>query len=1115
MSIIPPYFAMTRWQTIITATALSLAIILTAYFYYSVESKSLHEIKQREIKSIAELKIEQLSQWHMERMADTRVISKSPFFAEAVLDWIAHPADHLLLEKLRKRLVLPKEEYKYEDIFISTPSGKLLLSLDSHIDTLDSTTISFIQKSAVDNKIVESDFYYCPTHKKIHYDILAPIQSENKRIVAVLIFRIDPGEYLYPFIQEWPIPTTTSETLILRIDGDSIVYLNKLRYADNSLLNHRISLSSQNNPGVQAYGGKSGIIDGYDYRGVHVLAYVAPVPHSQWLLETKIDHQEIYSELVYRATITIILTILSILMVSAGLALFYRSRQKSIYKELFLKEKELREQHEEFRTILYSIGDGVITTDLNGRVKKMNHAAATLSGWDELSAMGMKIDDVLPFVNEFSRQPVINPVSVVLHHGATVGLANHTVLISKNGKEIPIADSASPIRNKNGEIEGAVLVFRDKSEEHESELKIRKSEEKYRIVADNTFDWEFWMNPEGRFVYNSPACKRTTGYESEMFIENPKLFMEIIHHDDRQNVEQHWQEYDLQQRSGKIGFRIIHADGELKWIEHVCNPVFDINGIFMGSRGSNRDVTDRMHVEEALIASEKYLKETQIIAELGTYKTDIVTGTWESSEIMDKIFGIDVDYDKSVAGWGALIHPEWRQTMVDYFIQEVVGKKIKFDKEYKIIRQSDGVARWVHGIGELKLNENGDPITMIGTIMDITDRKDSEANLRRIEERLRQSEKMEAVGQLAGGIAHDFNNVLGGIIGFTDLSLNLVDKDSILEKNLQKVLTAAERAKQLVKQILAFSRQSNPQKVVTSLRPITKEVIELLKSSIPSSVIIVAELPKDTSPVMADPTQIHQAVLNLATNAVHAMNRKGTLTIKLYRQFLTDGEHGLSGSMHPGEYTVIEVSDTGCGMDTTTLSRAFEPFFTTKGVGEGTGMGLSVVLGVVQSHHGDILVRSELGKGTTIRLFLPAAEDAEELSHNKTITAAISGHERILFVDDEPSLVDLAVNILPPLGFTVHGFLKSVEALAFYADHRSEIDLLITDQTMPEMTGLELIAKIHEIEPDLPVILCTGYSNEVDIEKTGTLGIQRLVMKPYGAYEISKSVRDVLDKLER
>jgi CheY-like chemotaxis protein len=292
---------------------------------------------------------------------------------------------------------------------------------------------------------------------------------------------------------------------------------------------------------------------------------------------------------------------------------------------------------------------------------------------------------------------------------------------------------------------------------------------------------------------------------------------------------------------------------------------------------------------------------------------------------------------------------------------------------------------------------------------------------------------------------------------------------------------------------------------------IVKEVLDLLRSSIPSSVIIESHLDEDTKPVLADSTQIHQVLLNLATNAVHAMNRKGKLTVRLFTTVLDGMEHGQSGEIVPGQYTVIEISDNGCGMDEKTLSKAFEPFFTTKGVGEGTGMGLSVVLGILQSHDGDIQVESRVGKGTVIKIYLPVCGPTVSDTPNTNSRTAIYGDERILVVDDEIMLLEMVEKILIPLGYTVISISDSLDALKYMEDMSHEFDILITDQTMPGMTGIELAQEALKIRKGLPIILCTGYSRDLNPERAAAIGVKQIVMKPYSSHEISEAIRDVLE----
>jgi PAS domain S-box-containing protein len=393
---------------------------------------------------------------------------------------------------------------------------------------------------------------------------------------------------------------------------------------------------------------------------------------------------------------------------------------------------------------------------------------------------------------------------------------------------------------------------------------------------------------------------------------------------------------------------------------------------------------------------------------------------------------------------------------------------------------------------------------------DISRIKDLEKESLRIQAQLQQAQKMEAIGTLAGGIAHDFNNILSAVIGYTEIALADVPEDTSQHRNLQEVLKAGSRARDLVKQILTFSRQTEQELKPVQIKQIVAETLKLLRASLPTTVKISVDIQSDSA-VLAEPTQIHQVIMNLCTNAAHAMRAKGgQLKIDLSNVILGGSFIAQHPYLTPGEYIKLRVIDTGHGMEKAIVDRIFDPFFTTKERGEGTGMGLAVVLGIVKSHGGTITVESQTGKGSTFNIFLPVI--MQEVGHEVSAKTPIpTGTERILFIDDEKSLVDLGQQILERLGYNVTIRTSSVEALELFIEQPDKFDLVITDMTMPNMTGDELAEKLMSIREDIPVILCTGYSERISQERAHELGIKEFILKPIVMRELAVKVRSALD----
>jgi PAS domain S-box-containing protein len=454
-----------------------------------------------------------------------------------------------------------------------------------------------------------------------------------------------------------------------------------------------------------------------------------------------------------------------------------------------------------------------------------------------------------------------------------------------------------------------------------------------------------------------------------------------------------------------------------------------------------------------------------------------------------------------------IVHPEDR-----YVVKENARKMLRGERnapyEFRILGKQKQI-RWIMET-VTSITFDGKP-AILGNSMDITEQKQAQDVQYRLETQLRQAQKMEAIGTLAGGIAHDFNNILTAMICNTEMAYEAA-KTKKRRGYLDEVLNASYRAKDLISRILTFSRQQEQKKHPVEINQIFKEGIKLLRSSIPTTIQIRCHISSQPAMVLADPTQIYQILLNLCTNAADAMREKGgTMEVQLSNVNLSpEGiphDHGLK----PGNYAKLSVADTGGGIDPTIIERIFDPFFTTKAPGKGTGLGLSVVYGIVKDHNGAVDVFSEPEKGTSFSVYLPLLEVSEGVEE-KEDEPVPSGSEKILFVDDEAIMVNTGEQVLTSLGYRVIAMKSSIEALEAFQAKPDAFDLVITDMTMPGMTGVELATIMLEIRPDIPIILSTGFSESITEEKVKSLGIRQLIMKPFSKKYIAKVVRETLDE---
>jgi PAS domain S-box-containing protein len=518
------------------------------------------------------------------------------------------------------------------------------------------------------------------------------------------------------------------------------------------------------------------------------------------------------------------------------------------------------------------------------------------------------------------------------------------------------------------------------------------------------------------------------------------------------------------------------------------------------------DITGQKRAEEALLESEeRYRRIIETITDY-VYTVQIEKGKAVTTKHGPGCLAVtgykEGEFDQDPFLWLRMVPAEDHEQVIGQSMRAAAGEKC-VPIEHRIVRK-DGQTRWVRNTPVFLRDRNEIVTGYDGLIQDITEFK-------KMVEQLHQAQKMEAIGVLAGGIAHDFNNILFPIIGYTEMMLDNAPEGSDLKKGLNEVLLASGRARELVQQILSFSRQSEKELRPVKMQIIVREAIKLAKSSIPSTIEIRQDIDKKCNMVIADPTNIHQIVMNLITNAYHAMESDGgTMTIQLSEVNMTAED--LSGfDLNPGTFACLSVSDTGHGIEKSVLSRIFEPYFTTKPEGKGTGLGLSVVHGIVRGCNGSIRVSSEPGKGSVFSIYLPVFSSGQEKETHVVRPSIQGGDEHILLVDDEEQILKMEKQMLEQLGYRITMLTSSVEALEAFRVSPDKFDLVITDMTMPNMTGDKLAFAIKHIRKETPVIICTGFSERISREGTEALGIEGFLMKPVVKSDLACKIRTLLD----
>jgi len=1616
-----------RW--LLGALILALAGLLVGgvEFYYSQE-RAVRRGVEGNLYAVARLKAEQIAAWRAERRADAAVLMANAPLVESAAHWMAAPNAEDEDDLLKLFRVL-QSSYHYSDVLLADMNGDARLSLSGYVGPLDPEVILPLAEAARDARPMFTDLHQPvmgAAEAAPHIGVVAPLYAPGAaEPFGAIILQASAAQYLYPLLAAWPASSDSAETLLVRREGDAALFLSPLRYAPDAALAMRIPLDETDVPAVMAAMGRVGVVEGDDYRGVRVLSALAPAPDSPWFIVAKMDKSEALAE--WRSRSALILALIAGLMAAliAAVANFWQSNRRQHYRALFVAEAERRQSEERYHTTLLSIGDGVIAADAEGRVQLLNPVAEALTGWENDRAQGLPLEEVFRIVNEDTRQPVETPVARVVREGVVVGLANHTVLIARDGRERPIADSGAPIKDEAGRVTGVVLVFRDQTaeraaqealraqsrnlsaiiasspigmmvinqreeiphanpaaerlfgarlneleharcgdligcinrrenafgcghssrchlcpiyaairavlageqavaqQEHEFELEasegcarrwlrygvegvtldgqphaivaieditdrknaeetLRQREETYRALVDSVpdviarfdregrhlyispnvaeftdwdpermigkthreigspepmrlawedalarvfergepFETEFTLErPDGvtildwrfvpefdaqgrvatvlslsrdvtrarqleadyhtlfnsmldgfavhqiildeqgapadyRFLSVNPAFERMTGLKAsdilgktaketlpglesywietygrvaltgepttfENYAQGLDKYFEVTAFQTapgqfacifadatvRRRAEQALRESEEQYRqlfeaesdaiilvdndTGRIlranraasalygysaeemlALRNTDLSAEpdktrqlmasatftademasipLRWHRKRDGTVFPVEaaGRFFEREGRRlhitaiRDITARMEAERALRESEeqyrqlfeaesdaivlidnetsRILRANQAACALYGYSADelltmhnydlsaepqetqrvtrttppaldqIVTiplrwhrkrdGTVFPVEITgrffvregrpvhiaairditerriaeqalresealyrrladnidDVIWTLDNDLHFTYVSPSIMklrgLTPE--EAMRETPAESMTPESFRRMQEIEGVRQftqdprswegrihveveqyhKDGHTVWVEMTIQPLRGEDGQRLGYLGVSRNITERKRAEAEAARLQEQLTQALKMESVGRLAGGVAHDFNNMLQAILGHAELAMEDIEPASPVHESLSEIQRAARRSADLTRQLLAFARKQTISPQVLDLNETVGGMLKMLRRLIGEDIDLIWSPGYNLWPVRMDPSQLDQILANLCVNARDAIGDVGRITIETDNVTLDAAYCAAHAEITPGDYVMLAVSDSGCGMSKETMSHLFEPFYTTKPVGEGTGLGLATVYGIVKQNEGAINVYSEPGLGATFKIYLPRYQGAAPSLAGGEAGALRAGDETVLLVEDEAAILMMGKRMLERLGYTVLTADSPAAALATASEYQGAIHLLVTDVVMPEMNGRELAERLRSAQPSLKCLFMSGYTADV-IAHRGVLeeGVQ-FMPKPFTLQALASHVRAALDR---
>jgi two-component system, cell cycle sensor histidine kinase and response regulator CckA len=1081
---------------------MTLSLLAYSVWFYRVQEQNLRYAAENQLQAIAKLKVNEIVNWRANRLSEAYLIMESPFLTEGIAAWMADPQAKGT-EKILTRFRSIQNHYVYTDVILVDTGGKEIISLNGRAGC------TLLEKAAMAEAFrkhcpVLTDLHEGPGDLPPHVSVIVPLflmNGESYHLTGAVILQSDARHFLYPMIQSWPIPSKSAETLLVRRDGDSVLFLNELRHQTDTALKFRIPLSEKDVVGVMAVLGKKGLVQGKDYRGVDVISFLAPIPDSSWFISAKMDKKEAFS---FLSLFTSLILILALGFTATVAAIAYAILQKNTKSHYMA----LLESEQRYQNLFTGSRDGIVVVDDQGRFLDANAAYCAMLGYsiEELRAMN-GFASITPEKWQVWEHEEIWSRRLLQDGYSSIYEKEY---IRKDGTVFPVELQSYTVFDPSGKIRYLWGVARDITERKKAEATLQAASlySYTRSLIETSLDPFVTISPEGKITDVNKASEKITGLSRERLIGT--------------NFEDYFTEPEM----ARNGYQKVFEQGQVidypLSIRHTSGAVSDVlynasvyrneKGEVLGVFAAARDITKRKQIEEALRESqERYRNVVE-----GT--TDLITRVDAEGSYLFvnhsslKIHGLAPE---DCIGRKAFdfIHPEDRETTMAAFETWKKSSENVLTYENRLVG-ADGRVHHMSWAIHPEHDAGGNVTGFTSSARDITERKLAEETRKILEKEIQQVKKIEALSRMAGAIAHHFNNQLLVVTGNLELALSDLPHDALPRKNLNQALKAALRSSEISGLMLTYLGQKMVNLEPVDLSEACRRNMTMLQAVKPSSIDLNVDFMSPGPVIQANNSQMQQLLTHLITNAWESIGDASGRVTLMTRTFPASDIP--NSQISPIDWkpatdilACLEVTDSGCGISEEEMDRLFDPFFTTKFTGR--GLGLSVVLGIVKTWAGAISVKSEKGHGSTFRVYFPIVT-SDLIPRRAEKPAAVGKNAEgstVLLVDDHDDVRKMAADMLKHLGFTVLTAADGLEAIELFREHRDIICFVLTDLTMPGMDGWQTLSALRKIDPHIPVILSSGYDEAYVMGSNDSVQPHIFLHKPYSMSALKKSLDQV------